>query len=99
MTSRQEENLVFDYFWDMCQDKYELFASSHEKKFFYIQEVNPTHGNRTEFVVTKITEKEFYFKVVFSEKHKDEIGQLCSNTKENIWDLNKYDISIKRKFK
>lgn len=68
------------------------------KIFFYIQEINPIHGTRTEYAVFKITEKEFYSRVVFS-KDKEELGQLCSNTKENIWELNKYTISKKRKFK
>ena len=84
---------------DWHQAILKTLVDENDEYLFYIQEINPIHGDRTEYGVLKITDKEFIYKVVFSQKHKDEIGQLCSNTKDNIWNLKKYDISQERKFR
>jgi hypothetical protein len=89
---------MFQSNWPWHSNQHQYFFWEKEI-FFYIQEINPIHGTRTEYAVVKITNDEFFFRVVFSEKNKEEIGQLCSNSKKNIWELSKYNISKERKFK
>jgi len=83
----------------LCRNEENQYFLWEKEIFFYIQEINPIHGIRTEYAVVKISRTEFTFRVVFSEKHKENVGQLCSNTKKNIWELDKYTISMERKFR
>lgn len=79
--------------WENYQEFLERQVSS-DKVFFYIQEVSQVIQ---EFAVVKIMEHEFLCRVVFSSQS-DYVGTLVRNTKENVWNLNRYDISTGRKF-
>lgn len=64
-----------------------------DRVFFYIQD----YSSNEEYAVVKILEEEFFYRIVYSEKNPDTVGILLRNTKQNIWDLNCYDISSQRK--